>query len=172
MSEKLDQLEKLNAQIERTLSDSWVFPTYGNVKGFLGTIDVMFVAERPSTGKFPSRSDLLLYATLEKYGVADAHLTDVIKTRGKGGEPYPDDIEPHRKVFKSEIEIIKPCLVVVFGQKTYDLLESWGLRYKLEKSGTVVRQVWHYSYTRRGKDKEIGFDNQIRQMLEKYYSRL
>ncbi len=161
INEKLSQLELLRNDITSTISNWWLFPTSGKVKGFLGTGDIMFVGERPSTGEFGSRSDLLLYTLLEKYGVADAHLTDIIKTRGKVGERYPDDIAQHRRVFDREMEIVKPRLVIAFGQKVHDLL-----LFSLANTGVRVQLTWHYAYTRRGKDKKVEFENQIRQALE------
>ena len=127
-NEKLQQLKELEVEIKRTLAFEdeapWVFPIYGNVKGFWGTRDVMFVAYRPSMGTFPSDSDRLLYSTLEKHGVADAHLTDAIKTPAKAGKKYTGDIAPHIRILIQEIEIIKPQLLIAFGKDAYELLES------------------------------------------------
>ena len=159
-STKVRQLELLRNEIVSAILNPWLFPTRGKVKGFIGAAEVMFVGERPSTGSFGGPSDDLLYACLEKHGAADAHLTDVIKSRGKVGEPYPDDMGPHRRFFDREIEIVHPRLVVAFGQKVYDLLQ-----FSLAGSGIKVRQVWHYSYARRGRDKAVEFENQIRRAL-------
>jgi len=160
VSTKIRQLESLRNEIDSTILNPWLFPTKGEVKGFMGTAEVMFVGEHPSTGRFDKVPDCLLYSLLEKYAAADAHLTDVIKTRGKGTEPYPDDMRPHRRVFDREMEIVNPRLVVSFGQKVYDLLQ-----FSLAGSGIKVSQVWHYSYTRRGADKAVEFENQIRRVL-------
>jgi len=93
---KIQALEKLQKEIVADIPDPWLFPEHGRVKGFLGPGPLMIVAERPSTGKFCGPSDCLLYFLLEKYGATDAHLTDVIKSRGKVDEPYPADIRPWR----------------------------------------------------------------------------
>ena len=158
---KVRQLEKIQEEILSTIPDPWLFPPIGKVKGFMGTGHVMFVAERPSMGHFSSPSDCLLYNLLEKYGVADSHLTDVIKSRGRVGEPYPKNISSHRRIFDCEIEIVRPRLIVAFGQKVYDLLQ-----FTLAESGIAIRQVWHYSYTRRGNDKPSAFECQIREALK------
>lgn len=160
-AEKVRQLQLLRDEIGSTIPNYWLFPVRGSVQGFMGAGPVMFVGERPSTGNFGGTSDRLLYSLLEKLGLTDAHLTDVIKSRGKVGEPYPDDIGPHRRVFNREIEIVGPRLIVAFGQKVYDLLQ-----FSLAGSGIKVRQVWHYSYTRRGEDKPLAFEAQIRQVLD------
>lgn len=159
-STKALQLESLRNEIFSTISNPWLFPTRGQVKGFIGAGEVMFVGERPSTGGFGGAADHLLYTILEKHGAADAHLTDIIKTRGKVGEAYPKDMAPHRRIFDREIEIIRPQIIITFGQKVYDLLQ-----FSLAGSGIKVRQVWHYSYTRRGGSKAVEFENQIRQAL-------
>jgi len=122
---------------------------------------VMLVAERPSTGHFGGPSDGLLYSLLEKYGAAEAHLTDVIKSRGKVGEPYPTDMSPHRHTFDRELEIVKPTLIVTFGQKVYDLLQ-----FSFAGSGITIRPVWHYAYARRGADKAISFEMRIKDALQ------
>lgn len=103
---KFRQLESLREEIISTIPKPWLFPTRGKVKGFMGAAPVMFVGERPSTRNFGVRADSLLYSLLEKHGVADAHLTDVIKTRGRVKDPYPDDIGLHRRVFDQEIQIV------------------------------------------------------------------
>lgn len=164
MSIKLSKRRRLQAlyqEIRATIPDPWVFPTKGTVKGFMGTGAIMFVAERPSTGHFPSRADGLLYSLLEKYGVSDSHLTDVIKSRGKVGEPYPDDIALHRRVFDREIEIVCPRLIVAFGQKVSDLLQ-----FSLAGSRTTIRQVWHYSYAQRWPEARKKFESQLREALQ------
>jgi len=152
-------LEKLRDEIRVSIADPWLFPKHGNIKGFLGTGPAMLVAERPSTGRvgWPPR---LLYSLLEKFNAGAAHLTDIIKSRGKVGEPYPADVGPHRRIFDRELEIVQPTLIVTFGQKVYDLL-----RFTLAGSGITIRHVWHYSYARRGADKAITFEKQLRDVL-------
>ena len=126
----------------------------------MGTADVMFVAERPSTNR--ERFPALLYNLLEKCGAAGSHLTDVIKSRGKVGEPYPENMAVHRRVFDREIEIVRPRLIVAFGQKVYDLLQ-----FSLAGSGVKIRHVWHYSYAARWPGKRRAFQEQIQNALRK-----
>jgi len=149
---KMRLLEKLRDEIVAGIPDPWLFPERGQVKGFLGPGPVMLVAERPSTGHFGGPSDGLLYSLLEKYGAAEAHLTDVIKSRGTVDDPYPADMSPHRRVFYRELEIVEPTLIVTFGKKVYDQLQ-----FSLAGSGITIRPVWRYAYTRRGADKAIAF---------------
>ena len=160
-AEKQAALEALRREIVDRIPDAWLFPTRGPVFGFLGASPVMLVAERPSTGQFESRADKLLYSLLEKLGVPDAHLTDVIKSRGRVGDPYPSDISEHRRVFERELAIVQPHLIIAFGQKVYDLLQ-----FTLAGGGATIRTVWHYSYTRRGADKPAAFEAQLRNALD------
>ena len=154
-------LEKLRDEILVSITDPWIFPQHGNIKGFLGTGPVMLVAERPSTGRVggPPR---LLYSLLEKFNAGAAHVTDIIKSRGTVGEPYPADMSSHRRIFERELRIVQPTLIVTFGQKVYDLLQ-----FSLADSGITIRKIWHYSYARRGADKAIAFEKQIRNALQR-----
>ncbi len=157
---KIQHLELLRNEIISTLTDTWLFPTLEPVQGFLGNGPVMFVGERPSTGSFNDKPARLLYSLLEKYGVADSHLTDVIKTREKVGQPYPEDMSPHWRIFNREIEIVEPRLIIAFGPKVYDLLQ-----FSLAGSGVKLQVVRHYSSTRWGAERVIAFDEQIRQAV-------
>jgi hypothetical protein len=106
---KTERLKQLKKEIEATIPDAWLFPVdpaIPKVQGFLGAGPIMFVAERPSTGKFPSRSDQRLYGLLDELEIEDSHLTDVIKSRGKVNEPYPEDMRPDKQAFEKEIEIV------------------------------------------------------------------
>ena len=157
---KTRKLEALRKEILSTIPDAWLFPTEGKVQGFMGTSPVVFVAERPATGFFRGPVGLL-YSLLEKSGAANSHLTDVIKSRGKVGQPYPEDISPHRQIFDREIEIVRPHLIVAFGQKVYDLLQ-----FSLAGSGVKIRQVWHYSYAGRWPGKRAAFEKQVQKALQ------
>lgn len=154
---KVSRLRTLAKEISNSIPHSWLFPTVGEVQGFLGTGPIMFVAERPSTGHgYPK----VLYSLLEKCGVADGHVTDLIKSRGRVGDPYPDDIGPHRRVFDRELAIVRPRLIVAMGQKVYDLLQ-----FSLAGSGIRIRPVMHYSATRWGGKRLMVLEKQIRAAL-------
>lgn len=155
---KRRKLAALRQEILSAIPNAWLFPTQRGVQGFMGTSPVMFVAERPATGPF-SPSTVRLYGLLEKNGAANSHLTDVIKSRGKVGEPYPEDMSAHRRIFDREIEIVRPHLIVAFGQKVYDLLQ-----FHLAGSGIKIRQVWHYSVWR-WPSRRTAFAKQIRRVL-------
>ncbi|MBK9215981.1 MAG: uracil-DNA glycosylase family protein [Chloracidobacterium sp.] len=156
-TEKRAKLEELQEEIYATIEKAWLFPSNGKVQGFLGTGPIMIVAERPSTGTFFRTPDQLLYALMEKYGAANAHLTDVIKSRGKVGAPYPDDIRADRAFFDRELEIVQPTRIITFGQKVHDLLQ-----FTLAGSGIPVIQTWHYAYPGRYPNKRVAFEEQMR----------
>ena len=161
MSAQQQQLEHLAQEINAAIPNPWLFPTRGKVQGFLGTGPIMFVGERPSTGNFGGPADHLLYSLLEKFGAADAHMTDVIKRRGLVNAPYPDDIAPHRRIFDKEIEIVRPRRIVAFGQKVYDLLQ-----FSLAGSEIKITQVWHYSKARWGITAAATFEKQMQEALD------
>lgn len=161
MDSKRARLTGLREQIETALQEkAWLFPEVGKVQGFLGTGEPMFVAERPSTGNFGGPSDRLLYELLEKLRLGNSHLTDVIKSRGKVRDPYPEDMRFHKQVFDEELKIVRPCTIIAFGQKVYDLLQ-----FALAGSGIKIRQVYHYAYARRGAKKAALFERQLRAAL-------
>ena len=158
--QKTQLLAKLRDEIVASIPDAWLFPEHGSVRGFLGPGPLMLVAERPSTGTREPEGPSALYSLLDKYGAGDAHLTDVIKSRGRIDAPYPADMSQHRHIFDRELEIVAPRVIVTFGTKVYDLLQ-----FTLSGSGITIRRVWHYAYSRRGADKAKEFERQLREAL-------
>lgn len=158
---KRQKLKALRDEIVTQLPDSWLFPTEGDVQGFMGTSSIMFVAERPSTATgFGGPGKSLLYPLLAATGNANAHLTDVIKTRGKVDDPYPEQIAIHRRFFDREVEIVQPQVIIAFGQKVYDLLQ-----FTLADCGITIRQVWHYAYAARWR-RHAEFRGQLLKALD------
>lgn len=73
----------------RTLPDAWTFPAErSGVSGFAGLAPVFVIAEQPLGSRWPPRDAgrRLLYDSLSACGADQAHITDIIKTRGKGHE--------------------------------------------------------------------------------------
>lgn len=161
LEQKTQLLATLRDEIIASIPDSWLFPENGMVRGFLGPGPLMLVAERPSTGGGAQGGHpRLLYDLLEKHGAANAHLTDLIKSRARADAPYPADMSLHRRIFDRELEIVAPRVIVTFGKKVYDLLQ-----FSLAGSGITIRPIWHYAYARRGADKAREFEKQIRDAL-------
>lgn len=159
---KRQKLEELREKIKGRWPKAFLFPEHDGVQGFLGTSPVMLAAERPSTAKeFSGPAKSLLYPFLKEIGAGDGHLTDVIKTPARVGQPYPEDITDHRRFFDLEIEIVQPSLIVAFGQKAYDLLQ-----FSLAGCGIKIREVWHYSYAGRWPGKREAWKTELRKVLE------
>ncbi len=154
------RLDRLKREID-TIPNTWTFPAKRKVHGFLGAGPLMFVGERPSTGKGSGPADRVLYDLLEKLSIGDSHLTDVITSRGKVGEPYPEDMGLHKRIFDRELRIVRPHTIIAFGPKVYDLLQ-----FSLAGKGITIRQVYHYAYSRRGADKAARFDKQFREVVQ------
>lgn len=145
-STKRQKLEELRKEIVRRWPRAFLFPARDGVQGFLGASSVMFVAERPSTAKeeLSGSAKSLLYPFLEEIGAGDGHLTDAIKTPAKVGEPDPEDIAHHWRFLDREIEIVRPRLIVAFGQRVY----HW-LQFPAAVRGIEIQRVRHYSHAGR-----------------------
>jgi len=157
---KVARLCRLKHEIEERIEDSWLFPEQGPVRGFLGTGSIMFVGERPSTGQFPDPKVQRLYDVLVELGIADSHLTDAIKCRGKVKESYPSDLAIHKRVFDREIEIVRPRLIIALGNDAYRLI-----LFSLADNGIPLRGVYHYSY-RFGPSPGEEFKRQVKEAVE------
>lgn len=162
MESKRAALEQLALQIRATLgSTCWLFEEYRSVRGFLGDAPIMLVAERPSTAKFPAGPVVRFYELLERLGANDAHLTDVIKTRGRAHDQYPEDMSAHKRFFDLELEIVQPRRVIAFGQNVFDMLKFY-----LADRNVEVMRVMHYSHGGRwGPQKWAAFEQQLRDAL-------
>jgi hypothetical protein len=142
-------------------SQWWTFPRQGPVMGFFGAGRIMMVGDQPSTDPWPEchPSRVLLYGTLIQLGLTDAHLTDVIKRRGKSSESrklLPCDFEEHASVFRREVEIIDPKRIVAFGYTAERLLRG-----RFSEVSPMVRRVLHFSHAARWK-RELEFVEQLR----------
>jgi hypothetical protein len=139
----------------------WTFPRQGPIMGFFGVRPLMLIGDQASTDPWPEThpSRVLLYGTLIKLGVPDAHLTDVIKKRGQGSESckrLPADFPLHLDLLRREIDIIQPSRIVALGACAEQLLLEY-----LPEVGKDVRRVWHFAYgTRPGRAE--GFEAQLR----------
>lgn len=139
----------------------WTFPRQGTVMGFFGLGPLMIVGDQPSTHPWPEwhPSRVLFYGALVNLGISDAHLTDIIKRRGKGSESrraLPADFPVHLDLLRREIEIIQPFRIVALGVCAEQLL--------LENIPDVqkkVRRVWHFAYGARP-GRASGFEAQLR----------
>lgn len=147
--EKDRMLVGLRTRIVRELylyewREVWFFPPFDGVEGWRGTQRIMFVGLNPSTGRFGTDADRLLYARLKRNGFARAHLTDVIKERaiGRDVDKIERDaarMERYRKYLRREVDIIRPRLIVAMGHRAYRFVADW------LGSQAPVRRIPHYA---------------------------
>ena len=139
----------------------WTFPIQSPVMGFFGTGPLMIVGDQPSTDSWPEThpSRVLLYGTLIELGVPNAHLTDVIKRRGRGSESckaLPSDFNRHLEIVRHEIDIVQPERIIALGACAERLLVEY-----LPRERHKIRKVWHFAYgARPGRGR--GFMEQMR----------
>jgi len=131
--------------------DWWVFPAEPPVQGFLGTGKIFIVGDQPSTGFWgkdhPHRR--AFYDLLAAEGAGDCHLTDLYKRRGIAGElnnGIPDDFDEHLKIFRIEMDLLRPSTVLALGWDAYNLLSTHTPELK-----TVLKRVMHFGVVRHGK---------------------
>jgi hypothetical protein len=108
----------------------------GQFEGFFGIRPLIVIGDQPPKASWgechPSRK--LFYGTLIKLGIPDAHLTDVIKRRGRGSgsrNKLPTDLKVHAKYS-------------VAKSKSYSRLGS-------SPSALVPKGFWLSTYRRFGK---------------------
>lgn len=171
MKSKQEQLEKLRRRIiDRVFikqwKEVWFFPEYKEVKGWLGTEDVIFVGSNPSSNYFPTKYDDFFYNQLKNNGFKNAHLTDLIKTKAANKnfeQVFQDNIIEQIKFFQEEIEIIKPKLIAIMGHKCKDKLRELGM---WDDENMIL--MTHYSAIRFPKNKKK-FIQDIKCIREKIY---
>jgi Uracil DNA glycosylase superfamily len=148
----------------RSRKNWWLFPSEGSVKGFLGTAPIFIVGDQPSTDEWsqehPHRK--LFYETLRNLGLANAHLTDLYKKRGLSNslkQEIPSDFQNHVNLFRNEMEIIRPKLIVALGQLAQRLLIQ-----NLKEWHLAIPRIWHFSYVvRMGKQSQ--YEANMREMI-------
>jgi len=197
MNKKLIELKE---QAKEDLT--FFYPEFNGVKGFSGTEDVFFISSKPSMGDFPpksikkapmpARALIKFLGLLKKYGFANAHLTDIIKTRSdacnKINKLPKKEVELNLKILQDEIDLLKPKILVPVGSQVDTFLkhrkeifknvELWrGIerlnpKTKKEEWGTFI---YHYSPAAAIKHKwrEIKKDLQsIKEQLEEIKAKL
>lgn len=145
--EKLVELKmRMEEQFKRDFQEPgrwlWFFEGRDEVSGYLGTDPVMFVGQRPSTGKggTSKRAGGGFYDLLVDHGFANAHVTDLVKEGMKAGIPSHDQVEWHWPFFLEELQIIRPTVIVALGTWVHSTLQD-RLPYLLP-----IERVTHYSY--------------------------
>ncbi len=123
-------------------------------------IRYFFVCQKPSTGHFPSPKDKLFYRLLTKHGFQKAHITDLIKTRGRAkGQISKEELNLNWRIFKEELEAIKPKLLVAVGNDAYLNLRK---KIKSIKTIKIMHYAFRYASRERIKKKLEGDINRVR----------
>jgi hypothetical protein len=118
-------LNQLQQRIATEVNDGWLFPQRRAVSGFLGTGPIVLVGWRPSPSPFPDDgANKLFYDILTEFGLENAHLTNVVKSRGRKGELDPDDFAAHEEIFWRELEIVSGLNAVVPMGTAYDRVSA------------------------------------------------
>ena len=158
-------LHKLKGEI-CSHTDFWVFPGQDSIKGFMGTDPIFIVGDQPSTDEWPPEHPhrKVFYETLQKVGLANAHLTDLYKKRGLSNalakeKELPRDFGKHLSLSRKEIEILQPKIIVALGALAQRLLIQ-----KLQDWRPAIPRIWHFSYVvRSGKESEYAAN--MREMI-------
>ena len=129
------------------------------MKGFLGDGQteyggVMFIAYRPSTRRLDKSETSkkrigLFYKLLRKFGLSNAHLTDLTKCRRSGKFISRVEIKNCLPYLKEETGIVKPDYLVAVGLDTYHILpfilELLNLNFPEER----IFKIRHCTFRRR-----------------------
>jgi len=168
---KSKKLEDLRNKIIEDCSikneqDVWFYPEHGGVKGWMGTQDIVFVGSNPSYNVFPTRYTDFFYEQLKVNGFNEAHLTDLIKIRSKNenaDKVIQDNLKSQIKYLQEELEILKPKLIVVMGNRCQQFFKK--LDYKEYIS------ITHYSAIRFPKNKEK-FIKDMKDIRKRYLAQI
>ena len=118
-------LHRLQEQVISEIKDAWLFPQRRAVSGFLGTGPIVFVGWRPSFSPFADDgANRLFYDILTEFGLENAHLTNVVKSRGQKDEADPVDFASHEDIFWRELEIVSGAGAVVPMGTAYDRVSA------------------------------------------------
>ena len=160
---KKESLRKLADDISSRES-WWLFPSEGPIQGFMGRGPVFIVGDQPSQSEWPPQHPCrrAFYDTLQQVGLTKAHLTDLYKKRGEPSalkHGLPTDFPEHLNLFRHEIEILKPKLIVALGELAQRLLIQ-----NLPEWDIPIPRIWHFSHVIRT-DKESQYEDHIRDIV-------
>ena len=163
LTEKKKALLEL-AETIRSNENWWLFPSQDPIQGFMGTDSIFIVGDQPSKDKWgpehPNRK--IFYETLQKIALPNVHLTDLYKKRGDCSAlkwKLPEDFSDHLNLFRREIEILKPTLIVALGELAQRLLIQ-----NLTEWKPAIPRIWHFSHVvRAGKESE--YETNMREII-------
>jgi uracil-DNA glycosylase family 4 len=154
----------------------WIFPSEGDVKGFLGdgrvtpNLNLMFIAYRPSTlrpegSRIKEERRRVFYELLKEFGFENAHLTDITKCRRPGKFIAQGELRNCLSYLEKEIRTVKPDFLIAVGEDAYMVLpfalELLGLRWPEER----ILKIRHYAFRKR---RGEGLDEAYHRFMEEY----
>jgi hypothetical protein len=149
------------------LPNAWTFPAEeGGVNGFAGLGSTFVIGEQPSGSRWSAqdRGRRLLYDGLVECGAADAHLTDIIKSRGVGSEwkQWPvERLRLHIDLLDREISQLRAKKFIVLGTQARKLFAT---HFPQHVGSTKI--VPHFGYLRRvPHDKVDAWKNDFQETL-------
>lgn len=132
------------------LPNAWTFPAEeGGVSGFAGLGSTFVIGEQPSGSRWSAqdRGRRLLYDGLVDCGAMDAHLTDIIKSRGVGPEwkEWPaEQLCSHIDLLRREITLLHAKQFIVLGTQARNLFAA-----HFPQHAASTKMVPHFGYLRR-----------------------
>ncbi len=89
-------------------------------------------------------------------------MTDLYKKRGDCSElkrDLPKDFPLHLKIFRQEIEILRPTLIVALGTLAQILLKKHLVEWEIP-----IPRIWHFSFVVRAR-KESDYEANMREII-------
>ena len=167
MNEKEKKLLRLMAKIhlecygmDTQFKTAWFYPEYKGVKGYLGISRIIISAINPSYGQFPGKPVRLFYDCLDKVGLNNVHITDIIKSRlsnkqlaqlKKDVELYKSVIGKNIKWLKREMRILDSKLdvkMIGIGKDAHNILKLYF------KDKVTEMPLHHYAWIERYKGEK------------------
>jgi hypothetical protein len=116
------------------LPDAWTYPAEENgVSGFAGLAPIFVIGEQPSFSRWLRENGRrLLYDSLLACAAGQAHLTDIVKSRGKRHEwkKWPSErLRPHIDLMRRELDELHPEKLILPGDDARKLFSAHFPRY-------------------------------------------
>jgi uracil-DNA glycosylase family 4 len=140
---------------------------------------IIFIGEAPGaeeeiTGEpFCGRSGKLLRFYLNKYNFNNnnSFVTNVVKFRPPNNrKPTTKEINIHGKILKTELEIIKPKIIVPIGTTATEFILESRIKMSNTKGQIIIKNnilifpLFHPAYILRNKNLILDFENDIKEL--------
>ena len=139
----------------------------------MGTQDIIFIGLNPATANFPSWHDEQYYGNLKRSKFQNAHLTDLFKTRATNKKVKDEISSWDRKeasdILKSEIDVIKPRIIVLLGKRVAEIYNQMFPGGIVGKNKIETLLTRHYSFRYGTRKKLRGIIRKEMKKVEKRY---